>query len=174
MIGKVLRCIGAATLVIIIVLCLSVSVPHLLGYTQYVVVSGSMEPAIPVGSLVFSKPTEPAELVQGEVIVFYTERHTKTPVTHRVVENRFADREIITKGDANDDNDPSPVSYDDVIGKVEHHIPRLGYLTAPLGTGPGKAAALAVIIAGYLLAMYGGNIRIKKDPKGPDEDIELE
>ena len=72
-------------MIVMIVLGLIVAVPHLLGYEQYVVVSGSMEPAIPVGSLVMAKPVKPAELQVGDVIVFYTERHIDTPVTHRVV-----------------------------------------------------------------------------------------
>lgn len=163
MLGKILRFIGTATLVILIVLCLGISVPRLFGFTQYVVVSGSMEPAIPVGSLVFSKATEPSELEKGDVIVFYTEMHNDTPVTHRVVENHVADREIITKGDANAGKDLNPVIYENVIGKVALHVPRLGYIAAPLGTFIGKIAALLFIVAGYLLSLIGTNLSKKEE-----------
>ena len=137
---------------------LIVAVPHLLGYEQYVVVSGSMEPAIPVGSLVMAKPVKPAELQVGDVIVFYTERHIDTPVTHRVVENRIDEREVITKGDANAANDINPVLYENIDGKVARHIPRIGFMVGLFGTVMGKFSALMIIVAGYLLTLVGSNL----------------
>lgn len=145
-------------MIVMIVLGLIVAVPHLLGYEQYVVVSGSMEPAIPVGSLVMAKPAEPAELQVGDVIVFYTDRHVDTPVTHRVVENRVEDREVITKGDANAANDLSPVLYENIDGKVVRHIPRIGMVVGLFGTVMGKISALMIIVAGYLLTLVGSNL----------------
>ncbi len=162
MIGKIISFIGTATMVVMIVLGLAVFVPHLLGFSQYVVVSGSMEPAIPVGSLVFSKPVEPSELEPGDVIVFYNANHNDTPVTHRVVENHVADGEIVTKGDANTGNDLSPAPYERIEGKVSFHIPRIGYLVGPFGTVLGKISAVMFIAAGYLLTMIGDNISKKR------------
>ena len=145
-------------MIVMIVLGLIVAVPHLLGYEQYVVVSGSMEPAIPVGSLVMAKPVKPAELQVGDVIVFYTERHIDTPVTHRVVENRIDEREFITKGDANAANDITPVLYENIDGKVAGHIPRIGFMVGLFGTVMGKFSALMIIVAGYLLTLVGSNL----------------
>ena len=145
-------------MIVMIVLGLIVAVPHLLGYEQYVVVSGSMEPAIPVGSLVMAKPVKPAELQVGDVIVFYTERHIDTPVTHRVVENRIDEREVITKGDANAANDINPVLYENIDGKVARHIPRIGFMVGLFGTVMGKFSALMIIVAGYLLTLVGSNL----------------
>ena len=145
-------------MIVMIVLGLIVAVPHLLGYEQYVVVSGSMEPAIPVGSLVMAKPVKPAELQVGDVIVFYTERHIDTPVTHRVVENRIDEREVITKGDANAANDINPVLYENIDGKVARHIPRIGFMVGLFGTVMCKFSALMIIVAGYLLTLVGSNL----------------
>ena len=155
--GRLLSAIGTLTMILMIAMGLVVAVPHLLGYSQYVVVSGSMEPAIPVGSIVMSKPVEPAELEVGGVIVFYTEKHIDTPVTHRVVENRIDEREVITKGDANSSNDLSPVFYENIEGKVLHHIPRIGFVVGLFGTTLGKISALMIIVAGYLLTLIGSN-----------------
>lgn len=145
-------------MITMVILGLIVAVPHLMGYDQYVVVSGSMEPAIPVGSLVMAKPVKPAELQVGDVIVFYTDRHADTPVTHRVVENHVEDREVITKGDANAANDLSPVLYENIDGKVRHHIPRIGMIVGLFGTVMGKISALMIIAAGYLLTLVGSSI----------------
>jgi signal peptidase len=158
MLGKIISFIGTLTMVVMIVLGLGVAIPHLLGYDQYVVVSGSMEPAIPVGSLVMAKDVEPAELKTGDVIVFYDEMHTDIPVTHRVVENRVDEREVVTKGDANASNDLSPIIYENIDGKVAFHIPRVGMVVGLFGTVLGKFSALMIIVAGYLLTLVGSSL----------------
>jgi signal peptidase I len=170
MLGKIISAIGTLTMIVMVVLGLIVAVPHLLGYNQYVVVSGSMEPAIPVGSLVMSKPVKAEELKKGDVIVFYTEQHSDTPVTHRVVENHKAEREVITKGDANSGNDMNPVLYENIEGKVSRHIPRIGFVVGIFGTALGKFAALTIIVAGYLLTLVGSNLA--KDASNLNDDID--
>ena len=105
-----------------------------------------------------AKPVKPAELQVGDVIVFYTERHIDTPVTHRVVENRIDEREVITKGDANAANDINPVLYENIDGKVARHIPRIGFMVGLFGTVMGKFSALMIIVAGYLLTLVGSNL----------------
>ena len=131
---------------------------------SYVVISGSMEPAIPVGSLVYSRETDPKTLVPGDVIVFYSSNAGGgngeiIPITHRVVENDTSAEEIITKGDANEQNDLSTVKYPNVEGKVILHIPKLGYPASLLSSTMGKVAALLTILGGYLLTEVGRLIR---------------
>lgn len=157
-IGKLISAIGTIILIIAIVACLGLSVPRFAGIEQYVVISGSMEPAIPVGSMVYSAQTDPATLETGDIIVFYSTEAGSTPVTHRVVENHVADGEIITKGDANAQNDMSPVIYANVLGKLVLHVPMLGYIAAPLGTMMGKIAMGCVILAAYLLTVVGSKL----------------
>ncbi|MBP3898249.1 MAG: signal peptidase I [Mogibacterium sp.] len=169
--GRLLSAIGTLTMILMIAMGLVVAVPHLIGYSQYVVVSGSMEPAIPVGSIVMSKPVEPAELEVGDVIVFYTEKHIDTPVTHRVVENRIDEREVITKGDANSSNDLSPVFYENIEGKVLHHIPRIGFVVGLFGTTLGKISALMIIVAGYLLTLIGSNFSKNNQAESQTADV---
>ena len=108
--------------------------PRLAGIKTYVVISGSMEPAIPVGNMVYSKEVDPATLETGDVIVFYssnalqggTDAGDVIPITNRVVSNDIAAQEITTKGDANEQNDISKVIYMNVEGKVIFHVPHLG------------------------------------------------
>ena len=156
--GKLISAIGTILLVVAIIACLGLSVPRFAGIEQYVVISGSMEPAIPVGSMVYSAQTDPSTLEAGDIIVFYSNEAGSTPVTHRVVENHVADGEIITKGDANEQNDMSPVVYANVLGKLVLHVPMLGYIAAPLGTMTGKIAMGCVILAAYLLTVVGSKL----------------
>lgn len=148
--ASVLNFIGTAIIIIAIVLCLLLTVPRLFGINSYTVLSGSMEPAIPVGSLVWTKSIDPADAEPGDVILFYDGR-SDIPVTHRVVENDAANGQIITKGDANAQNDISPVYYQNVLGKMVLHIPKLGTLLSPLGTMAGKIAMALIILAGLFL-----------------------
>jgi signal peptidase len=157
-IGKLLNFLGTLILIIAIIACLGLTVPKFAGIDQYVVISGSMEPAIPVGSMVYSAQTEPSTLQQGDIIVFYANETGSTPVTHRVVENRISEGEIITKGDANEQNDISPITYANVLGKMVLHVPMLGYIAAPMATLMGKIAMVCVILAAYLLTVVGSRL----------------
>ncbi len=156
-IGRILDIIGTLLIIAAIVLCLMLAVPRLLGIQSYTVLTGSMEPSILVGSLIYAKYTEPQTLAEGDVIVF-NDSNASIPVTHRVVENDTQTGQIITKGDANAQEDFAPISYYDVLGKVLLHIPVLGRFLAPLGTLTGKIGMLAIIAAGLLLSALGRRI----------------
>jgi signal peptidase len=86
----------------------------------FAVESGSMQPAIPLGSLVVTSPQ--ATYSPSEVITFYS---GNTVATHRIVATE--DASYITKGDANKTNDPRLVTPEMVIGKVLFSVPYLGY-----------------------------------------------
>ena len=70
-IAMICSVIGTILLIIVVAACIPLTVPKAMGYQLYTVVSGSMEPAIPVGSLVYIKYVEPKEIVEGDVIAFY-------------------------------------------------------------------------------------------------------
>ena len=167
--GRFLDILGTLIMLAALVASLAFTIPRFIGMQTYVVVSGSMEPSIPVGSLVYAKHIEPKPLVPGDVIVFYSTdaslmkggaaSNEAIPITHRVIENRVEDTEIITKGDANAKNDFSPVSYINVLGKVLAHVPGLGLLAAPFATSTGKIAVVMVILAGFLLTEAGNRMK---------------
>lgn len=164
--GKLLSFIGSFIMWFVIIVSLVLMAPRLAGIKSYVVISGSMEPAIPVGSLVYSREVEPSTLEAGDIIVFYSSDAGSTgdviPVTHRVVANDTATGQITTKGDANENNDISKVAYVNVVGRAVFHIPMLGYLAAPLSSVIGKIAAALLILAGYLLTEAGSSISKKR------------
>ena len=147
--------LGTALLIILILVCIPFTLPRVLGYQAYTVISGSMEPAIPTGSLVYIKNMDPADVQKEDVIAYYGGRDVNTIITHRVVENRAEASEFITKGDANRLEDMNPVDYTHFIGRVEWIIPQLGMAAQFVTSRDGKIAAgcmigLAVVL--HLLA----------------------
>ncbi len=90
----------------------------------FVVSSDSMEPAIPVGSMVWVRVGEQPEL--GDAVVF--ESPLGGPFVHRVIEMTEAANttQYVTKGDNLADVDSILVRPVDVIGRVTHVEPDLG------------------------------------------------
>ena len=137
--------LGTAILVAVILICLPLVLSSVFGGQCFVVVSGSMEPEIPVGSLVYVEAIEPEDVQVEDVIAFYGGRDANAIITHRVVENRVVMGEFITKGDANQENDLNPVNYHELIGRVEWSVPEVGVIAQILTGTEGKIAAGSLI-----------------------------
>lgn len=137
--------LGTLLLVILVAVCLPLTVPRAFGYHIYTVISGSMEPAISVGSLLYIQKTQPEDMKEDDIIAFYGGKDATSIITHRVVENRVLMGEFITKGDANAREDVSPISYDDFIGIVRISIPKAGKAAQAFSSIPGKIAAASFI-----------------------------
>ena len=106
------------TTAILIVLLLGIAImyiPKIFGIQPMIVLSGSMEPTYHVGSLLYIKNADANEIAVGDPITFYLDDNTL--VTHRVVEIDKKNQTYTTKGDANEKEDGSPVSFDKVLGK---------------------------------------------------------
>lgn len=164
--------LGTALLILLILVCLPLTLPGILNYQPYAVVSGSMEPEIPVGSLVYIKTMEPQDVQDDDIIAFYGGRDANVMVTHRVVENRVVMGEFITKGDANQTEDMNPVDYDDFVGRVELIIPKMGMTAQLLTSTSGKIVAACVIVAALLLHMAAS--ALDKPGKAAGKEIEKE
>ena len=135
-IARVCTTLGGLMLVLALAVGLGVSVvPRMLGMQTYAIISGSMEPAYPTGSLVYARPATADMLAAGDVIAFW---RGEDVVVHRVEENVAVEKELVTKGDANGEVDLRPVPYADVLGKVAFSVPFVGYLTMALGDTSGK------------------------------------
>lgn len=97
-------------------------VPSIFGYTLFRVMTGSMEPAIPVDSLIVVHRVEPEKLVVGDVISFFSRDPSLMGEvnTHRIVRIDEEGGGLIftTKGDANNVVDQYLTREEDVIGKV--------------------------------------------------------
>lgn len=115
-----------------------------------VVLSGSMEPAIPVGALVVIKPS--SNYQSGDIITFGKDTKTDIPTTHRVVDVRTVSGNYVymTKGDANEEADRREVQESEVIGKVAFHVPYLGHVIE-FAKRPIGFVILVIIPAGLIV-----------------------
>lgn len=156
------RMISTVLLVLLVLACLPLTVPRILGYHIYSVVSGSMEPAIPTGSLLYIQEAQPGEMKEGDIIAFYGSEHSTAVITHRVVENRVLMGEFITKGDANQTEDMNPVPYGNFIGKVVYFLPGAGRAAELFTSSSGKILAGGVIAAALVLQVLAAAIGAAK------------
>ena len=166
--------LGTVLLILLVLACVPLTVPRVFGYEIYTVISGSMEPAIPTGSLVYIQEMEPEDVEADDVIAFYGAKDSASIITHRVVENRVLMGEFITKGDANQTEDMNPASYENFIGKVVKSYPEIGEI-AQILTGPeGKVIAGGVIAAAVVLQILASMFerRYEKRRKGKMEEAE--
>ncbi|HAJ97916.1 MAG TPA: signal peptidase I [Ruminococcus sp.] len=122
---------------------------YLLKIKPYVVITGSMEPAIPVQSICFVNENVPLENIEiGEVISFRLGEDTL--VTHRVTE--IHDGEYTTKGDANNTEDVATVTKENYIGKTTLVFPKVGIILIYLHSKRGKIVAVTLIILLLILS----------------------
>lgn len=121
----------------------------LAGIRSFVVVSGSMQPTLPVGSVVYVMPSQ--EYLVGSIVAF-TNAASQT-VTHRVVSiNDKADgRYYRLKGDANNSADSDEIKGSTIIGKSFFSIPYIGRLVQLLRTPVGFIALIIIPTIAYVV-----------------------
>ncbi|MEI7743765.1 MAG: signal peptidase I [Chloroflexota bacterium] len=163
------RILDVVLVVLIAVVVLTVVfarvIPAVSGASTLVVGGGSMEPAIPIGSVVVASPVVPADLAVGDVVSLQV-GPDRAIFTHRIT--RLVPREdglwIETKGDANAAIDPSIIPATDVIGRVTTTIPSLGFLVVLLSTFQGVAflvgLGVLVLVGAWLLETLEDDQRV--------------
>lgn len=147
----------------VILLCSLLVLPGMTGFHMYNVLSGSMEPTIPVGSLLYVRSGDPEQVEDEDIIAFYSSLEDSGIITHRVVKNNVVSGTFTTKGDANDKEDPTPVSYDNYIGRVTLSVPYVGRVLTIMTSLEGKIAAACIVGLGVILNVIGGRIGNKEE-----------
>ncbi len=150
-------------ILLIVVLLLIVSVFPITGNFKVLVVqSGSMEPIIHTGSMVFVLPAKDYKI--SDIITFGTISKTKTPTTHRILDIKLnaGVPSYITKGDANNGPDQKEISKKEIIGKVLLDIPYLGYAVSFAKT---KIGFGLIIIIPALAVILEESVKIKNELK---------
>jgi signal peptidase len=144
--------IGIALLVVLIAVSVLSRIAPLTGRDLFIIVGGSMEPSIPIGSLVITTRTDAMTVAIGDVVTIRADNGVV--VTHRV--SRLVDlpegRFFELKGDANEDPDGGLVPARAIVGAAEQFVPYAGYASQFLSTLAGVVASLSVL--GALLLTY--------------------
>ena len=139
--------------------------PSIAGHRICIVLSGSMEPAVKVGSIVVVQPLA-AEAVQPGDIITFRGANSSSLVTHRVDHLDTANSLFFyTKGDANSVLDPAPVPAERLVGRVVFTLPYAGYLLAYTRSREGLLALLALaalLIAAGLIRRSSGEKKGRK------------
>lgn len=149
-------------------LALSVLIPRLAGATPYTILTGSMKPGMPPGTLVVVKPIDVDDLDVGDVVTYQLESGEPTVVTHRVVAVGvdLAGRTVLTtRGDANDATDEKPVIPAQVRGERWYSVPYLGHVSTWFTDRQRESATVivAAVLLGYAVTMFVGAARSRGD-----------
>lgn len=169
--------LSTLVLVMAIVICLSVIIQvttngyvQFGGYSLFRVVTGSMEPELPVGSLLVCKETPMEQIQVGDIVCFRSlnPKMLGKVITHRVIAVQKApDGSLLleTKGDANLTADSEYVSQNNLIGKVNHSAKDDNIMASVVDVMTDKIGFLILIlfptllIAGFILRSCMLNMR---------------
>ena len=147
---KIIKASFDALMTVILILGILFLILFAIGIRPYVVISGSMEPAVHKGSLSFiNKHSKYEDIKNGDTIAYQTPTGDK--VTHRVRE--VTEEGFITRGDANPVDDVALTTESNFLGKNIFSIPMLGYAVGTLQTTRGKIV-LGTIIVLILVASF--------------------
>lgn len=172
-IGKILEYAVYAILGVVALILIATILPLPGGYNVYAVQSGSMEPTIATGAIVFTAQQDSYEV--GDVITYWG-TDNDVSITHRIIEKRTDDGRIFyaTKGDANEDVDLRQVRDREVIGKVLFDVPYAGYIVnaakKPVGFFFIIVVPAAIIIYDEIVKLYKELTKRKKSHVQHKED----
>lgn len=169
--------LSTLVLVIAVILCLTVIIQVMTrgyvqigGFSLFRVVTGSMEPELPVGSLLLCRQTPIDQIETGDIVCFVSRSPEMMGrvITHRVV-NIFDDGAgrilLETKGDANLSADGELVSMANLIGRVNHYAKDGSFMPSFMNLMTDKIGFLVLImfptllIAGFILRSCMSNMR---------------
>lgn len=148
-------------------------VPSVFGYKPFIVLSGSMQPNIKIGDLVFVKNSKVEDLNVNDIVAFKTSDNTVT--THRIIDidtTTKGERCFITKGDSNNVKDEELVCKNNLEGKMVKRIPKLGkfinFIQQPLGF---LIMMMTIFIICLFIYLYEDKKINKKYGKMTKEDL---
>ncbi|AIY03645.1 hypothetical protein ART_4046 [Arthrobacter sp. PAMC 25486] len=138
-------------LTVLAIAAVMIVIPRVGGATAYTVLTGSMAPGMPPGSLAVVRPVDPATLRTGDVITYQLKSGAPAVVTHRVVgvgSTLDGELRFTARGDANTAND-LPVRSEQIRGSLWYQLPWLGHVNSVL-TGPQRQWLTFAAVTGLL------------------------
>ena len=123
----------------------------ILGFKQYMVMTGSMEPTYNIGDLIIVKEVKEDELNVGDAITYSVGNGSET-VSHRIISITIenGEKQYQTKGDNNSSADPDLVNFNNIEGKIVFKISNLGIIISEITTGTGIALILVIVALSYI------------------------
>lgn len=144
---------GAILVMVVAVAVLVIALPAIVGGSALTVLTNSMAPKYPPGTLIIIKPTPISEIKVGDVLTYQITSGSPAVISHRIVTRSVSlegETTFITKGDNNDVADAKPVQEVQLKGTLWYAIPYLGFVNNAVN---GETRPLVTpIIAGLLFA----------------------
>jgi signal peptidase len=159
--------LSASVLVLLLGIAVAViGLPTLVGGSAMTVLTQSMEPGLPPGTLVVIRPTPVDDIRVGDVVTYQIRSGESAVVSHRVTAKTYSDGELtfVTKGDNNDAVDPEPVREVQIRGTLWYSLPLLGWVNSILN-GANRTVVLAIVAGGlflYAAASVAGAVRDRR------------
>lgn len=152
-IEKAIKYLSNSIIVVLVAIVALLIVSRFFGIKTFTIISSSMEPNYHVGSMIFVKSVNAADIKIGDTITFSSDS-SLLPVTHRVSRIDLENQSFYTKGDANNSEDTFPANFSNLIGKPVVNIPFIGYIAVFLSTGLRKILALMVVVLLLLVQIF--------------------
>lgn len=171
-IGRVLA--WTFILAVVAIVTVSVLIPRVAGATPYAILTGSMRPGLPPGTLAVVKPVPMNEIGVGTVITYQLVSGRPTVVTHRVVSAGYTveGKPIFrTQGDANNATDKKVVRPVQIKGALWYDVPYVGYANTYI-TGEERRVTMIAVVSGLLLYaswMFAGAFRDRRVRRKVDQ-----
>jgi signal peptidase I len=148
--------VGALTIVIVL--------PRATHGSALTVLTGSMTPEIPVGSVVLVRPVDPSTLHVGDIATYQVAPGKPEFITHRIVkiDPSTSPTSFTFKGDANRGADFKLVPAGAIRGEVWFHVPYLGAIRDALHGKGGISLVAMLVLAGYALSQLSGAFKDRK------------
>lgn len=147
---KIINVVFGSLFIIFMLIFLLTGSDDICGYTARIVISGSMEPTIPVYTVNIVKKCDISDVSEGDIILY----KYKSDIIHRVikVDNTGTEIALITQGDANESPDIININSNMFIGKVVRTLFWTKYILGPIKGGSRTSIQLFIIIC--ILAIY--------------------
>ena len=138
--------LAAGALLVLAALVVLTAGRRYLPFDAYAVLSDSMAPAIPSGSVVVLRPVPAAALQVGDVITFRRTDGSGETLTHRIVEIAEPGEApvVVTKGDANPAPDADVVRLQGTGLRAVFAVPLLGFALNRMSTPVARLALLSL------------------------------
>jgi signal peptidase len=147
-----------------------VVIPRIVGAMPYTILTSSMVPTMPPGTIVVDRPVPFDSITVGTVLTYQLQSGQPAVVTHRVVGiNVEADgsRTLTMRGDANPSPDAAHVISKQVRGVVWYSVPYIGYVGSFGTVDVRSIAARGVGAALILYALYVAIMALVRGRKSP-------
>jgi signal peptidase len=163
---KVWSVVSTVLVALVVICAVFLMGTRLLGFQVYTVITGSMEPDLSIGDLIYVKPVDSIQDLRVGDDVTFVLNEDLVVATHRVIRVDVEKQHVYTKGIANEIED-EPVHFKNVIGIVQFNIPLLGYVSDYIQNPPGMYIAIAAGAVMILLVFLPDLLPKKKENTEP-------